>query len=270
MNAYILSIDSLSIYSEIDIVSAKPTVEERQGIVHFGLDLLYPNEAFDVTTFISLYHDIYDKALSDGKNLVIVGGTSFYLKMLMDGISKLPKISETSKLKTADALKDLSNTHSWLSDMDPDYMKKIASNDPYRIEKVLNIYFETGMTATEYFRQFPPKPTIKGKLPVYQIEIDRQLLRERIALRTELMLKEGLIDEICYLEKQYTRAPNCMKAIGIKETLAYLDGIYDREMLKKKITTNTARLAKRQTTFNNSQFENVVKESVENLEKILL
>ena len=270
MNAYILSIDSLSIYKEIDIVSAKPTLEEREGIMHFGLDTIYPNEAFDVTTFIHLYNKVYEKALADGKNLVIVGGTSFYLKILMDGISKLPKISETSKEKTADALKDLNSTHAWLSNMDPDYMKKIASNDPYRIEKVLNIYFETGLTATEYFRQSPPQSTIRGELPIYQIEMDRKLLRERIALRTALMLKEGLIDEICYLEKKYTRTPNCMKAIGIKETLAYLDGIYDRELLKEKITTNTARLAKRQTTFNNSQFENVVRGSVEELEKMLL
>ncbi len=74
-----------------------------------------------------------------------------------------------------------------------------------------------------------------------------------------MMINDGLIDEICMLEKKYTRAPNCMKSIGIKETLAYLDGIYDKKMLIEKITTNTARLAKRQTTFNNSQFNNVIK-----------
>jgi tRNA dimethylallyltransferase len=270
LDAYILSIDSLSIYKEIDIVSAKPTVEEREDIVHFGLDTIYPDENFDVTTFIHLYNEVYDKASSDGKNLVIVGGTSFYLKMLMDGISELPKISEESKRRTTDALKALSKTYGWLSDIDPEYMGKIASNDPYRIEKVLDIYFETGLTPTAYFEQFPPQPTIRSELPIYQIEIDRQRLRERIAKRTELMLEEGLIDEICYLEKRYTRAPNCMKAIGIRETLSYLDGIYDKEMLQEKITTNTARLAKRQTTFNNSQFDIVIKGSVKDLEKLLL
>jgi len=270
LDAYILSIDSLSIFKEIDIVSAKPTLEEREGIVHFGLDSIYPNEDFDVTTFIRLYNEVYEKAAAYRKNLVIVGGTSFYLKMLMEGISELPKISAASKKKTADAMKDLKETYAWLSSLDPDYMSRIASNDPYRMEKVLDIYFETGLTASEYFRQFPPRPTIKSELPVYQIETDRQILRERIALRTQLMLKEGLIDEICYLEKTYNRSPNCMKAIGIRETLAYLDGIYDREMLQEKIMTNTARLAKRQTTFNNSQFENVVKGSIGDLEKMLL
>ena len=144
-------------------------------------------------------------------------------------------------------------------------MSNIESNDPYRIEKVLHIYLETGLTPTQYFKQFPPEPTVTETLPIYQIEIERETLRERIALRTNMMVNDGLIDEICMLEKKYTRAPNCMKAIGVKETLAYLDGVYDKKMLIEKITTNTARLAKRQTTFNNSQFDNVIKGSVEKL-----
>jgi len=270
MNAYILSIDSLSIYKEIDIVSAKPSLEEREGIVHFGMDHLLPNEHFDVTTFISLYREVSKKALEEGKKLVIVGGTSFYLKMLLEGISPFPKISEETRRKAKTYLLDLPEAHRWLYGLDPDYMGKIASNDPYRIEKALHIYLETTMLPTDYFKAFPPEPVIEGRLPVYQIETEREALRRRIALRTEKMVEEGLIDEICMLEKKYGRAPNCMKAIGIKETLAYLDGIYDKQAMMEKISTNTARLAKRQRTFNNSQFENVVKGSVEDLEKILL
>ncbi len=270
MNAYILSLDSLSIYKEIDIVSAKPTLEERAGIVHFGMDYLYPDESFDVTTFIKLYHEVHAQCLKDGKNLVIVGGTSFYLKMLIEGISQLPTISMVTKEKTNSYLQDLQSTYNWLYSEDKAYMSNIEPNDPYRIEKALHIYLETGLTPTQYFKQFPPKPTVTEPLPIYQIEIDRETLRERIALRTNLMIKDGLIDEICMLEKKYTRAPNCMKSIGIKETLAYLDGIYDKKMLIEKITTNTARLAKRQTTFNNSQFNNVIKGSVAELEKLLV
>ena len=270
MNAYILSLDSLSIYKEIDIVSAKPTLEERAGIVHYGIDYLYPDESFDVTTFIKLYHEVYAQCLKDGKNLVIVGGTSFYLKMLIEGISELPAISMETKEKTYSYLQDLQNTYDWLYREDMTYMSNIEPNDPYRIEKALHIYMETGLTPTQYFKQFPPKPTVTDTLPIYQIEIDRETLRERIALRTNMMVQEGLIDEICILEKKYTRAPNCMKSIGIKETLAYLDGRYDKKMLSEKITTNTARLAKRQTTFNNSQFNNVIKGSVKELENILL
>ncbi|WP_373029492.1 tRNA (adenosine(37)-N6)-dimethylallyltransferase MiaA [Sulfurovum sp.] len=270
MNAYILSLDSLSIYKDIDIVSAKPTLEERAGIIHFGMDYLYPDKSFDVTTFIKLYHDVHAQCLKDGKNLVIVGGTSFYLKMLIEGISELPTISMVTKEKTNSYLQDLQSVYKWLYREDKTYMSNIEPNDPYRIEKALHIYLETSLTPTQYFQQFPPKPTVTEPLPIYQIEIDRETLRERIAIRTNLMINDGLIDEICMLEKKYTRAPNCMKSIGIKETLAYLDGIYDKKMLSEKITINTARLAKRQTTFNNSQFNNVIKGSVEELEKILM
>lgn len=270
INAHILSLDSLSIYKEIDIVSAKPTLEEREGIAHFGIDYIYPDESFDVTTFIKLYHQVYQQCMEEEKNLVIVGGTSFYLKMLIEGISELPTISSETKKRTQHYLQDLSNTYDWLFGLDQQYMSNIQATDPYRIEKALHIYIETGLTPTEYFKRFPPKPTITAPLPIYQITIDRETLRKRIALRTELMLKSGLIDEICMLEKKYTRAPNSMKAIGIKETLDYLDGRYDKKMLAEKITTNTARLAKRQTTFNNSQFKNVIKGTVEELQKKLL
>jgi len=270
MNAHILSLDSLSIYKEIDIVSAKPTLEEREGIQHFGIDYLYPDETFDVTTFIKLYHEVYTCCLQEGKNLVIVGGTSFYLKMLCDGISKLPSISQETKKKSEVYLQNLNKTYLFLYGLDKRYMSNIASNDSYRIEKALLIYLETGLTPTAYFTKHPPKPTITHPLPIYQIVWERDTLKERIALRTQEMLHNGLIDEVCMLEKKYTRTPHAMKSIGIKETLSYLDGIYDKKMLKEKITTNTARLAKRQNTFNNSQFKDVVKGSVETLEKILL
>jgi tRNA dimethylallyltransferase len=190
--------------------------------------------------------------------------------MLIEGISELPAISMETKEKTYSYLQDLQNAYDWLYSEDKTYMSNIEPNDPYRIEKALHIYLETGLTPTQYFKRFPPKPTVTDTLPIYQIEIDRERLRDRIALRTNMMLNDGLIDEICMLEKKYTRAPNCMKSIGIKETLAYLDGIYDKKMLIEKITINTARLAKRQTTFNNSQFTDVIKGSVEELEKKIL
>lgn len=270
MNAHILSLDSLSIYKEIDIVSAKPTMEERADIKHFGLDYIYPDEDFDVTTFVKLYHEVYTLCQKEHKNLVIVGGTSFYLKMLIEGISDVPNITDKTKNEASKHLADLPSTYEWLYSIDPSYMINIASNDSYRIEKALHLYLETSLTPTIYFKRFPPQPAIIGSLPIYQITIEKEVLRERIALRTKLMFDEGLIDEICMLEKKYSRQPNSMKAIGIKETLAYLDGVYDKKLLEEKIITNTARLAKRQTTFNNSQFDNVIKGSVKELEKTLL
>src|SRR6218665_1246559 len=86
-NSIILSLDSLCVYKEIEIASAKPTLEERGNIIHFGIDEVYPNEEFDVIKFIELYKKAKDYAIKNNKNLIIVGGTGFYLKALIDGLS---------------------------------------------------------------------------------------------------------------------------------------------------------------------------------------
>ena len=269
-NAYILSIDSLAIYKEIDIVSAKPTLQEREGILHFGIDYLSPDQPFDVTTFIRLYKDVCQRSLADQKELIIVGGTSFYLKMLIEGISDLPPITAEIKTLTKEKMRDLDAAYAMLYTIDPDYMSKIEKEDRYRIEKALQIYYATGQSPSAYFATHPPKSVIKAPLPIYEILWDRNILRQRITKRTEQMLQDGLIDEVAMLEAKYTRTPHCMKAIGIKETLAYLDGIYDKKMLAQKITTNTARLAKRQNTFNRSQFTEITRADLHSLEKMLL
>ena len=270
LDAVILSLDSLAIYKEIDIASAKPTLTEREGILHYGIDEITITENFDVTTYIDLYRKVSLEAKVAEKNLIIVGGTSFYLKMLLEGISDLPSISQNSKARTATALNDLSQSYTMLSTLDPEYMRQIASHDRYRIEKVLDLYHETGMTPSHYFAAHPPKPVIQGSLPLYQITAKRDYLRERIRLRTQKMIENGLIDEVCMLERRYSREPNCMKAIGIRETLDFLDGVYTKKELLEKISTHTARLAKRQNTFNRSQFAETFEGSAEEIYRQIL
>lgn len=268
-HANILSLDSLAIYKEMDIVSAKPTLEERGGVKHFGLDILYPNESFDVTTFIKLYHQAKEESILEKKALVIVGGTSFYLKSLIDGISPLPTISAKTKEKSKNLLDNVEEAHQLLHNKDPEYMQKIKPTDRYRIEKMLNLYFETGLTPSDYFRENPPKPTITEPLPIYEISISRELLRERIVLRTHQMIEQGLIEEIASLEKKYTKAPNPMKAIGVKEVLDFFDGVYDHDEMIKRIIIHTAQLAKRQRTFNKSQFKEKTSLELDELERLL-
>ena len=269
INANIFSLDSLAIFKEIDIASAKPTKQERHGITHFGIDVLYPNEPFDVTTFVKLYQEAKEYSMQESKNLIIVGGTSFYLNVLLKGISELPKITEEVKESSKELLTNLEQAHSFLSQKDPNYMEKIEKSDRYRIEKMLNLFFQTKLTPTEYFKANPPKPTITEKLPIYEIEVERDVLRKRIELRTQKMIKEGLIDEVFYLEKTYTREPNCMKAIGIKEVLAYFDGAYRKKEMQERIVIHTAQLAKRQRTFNKSQFLEKTLLSLEELKKVV-
>lgn len=270
-NSIILSLDSLSIYKEIDISSAKPTLLERDGIVHFGIDEIYPNEKFDVMKFIEIYHRAKQFALQNGTNIIIVGGTGFYLKAMIDGISPSPEISFETKEKISQMLRDLPNAYQFLNQLDNDFMKDIKPEDSYRIEKALSLYFQTSQTPTEYFKNNPPIRAIpKEDIRLFEIVWDRELLRQRIALRTKIMIENGLIDEVIFLEQKYTRDIQPMGAIGIKEGLEYLDGKIDKKRLEEKIAFATNGLAKRQRTFNNGQFENVIKGDVTNLKSEIL
>ncbi len=268
-DAYIFSIDSLAIYKETDIVSAKPSKQQRNAVKHFGIDELKINEYSSVESFIELYKKAKKEALGNGKNLVIVGGTSFYLKRLIDGLSPAPKVDETSKKRVKEALENLEEAYKMLDSLDHEYMQKIAANDKYRIQKALEIYFASGMSPSKWFSAHPPKPIIP-KIPIYEIAIERSVVRERIRKRTKKMLEAGLIDEVASLDKKYGRAPNAMKAIGIKETLEFLDGKIDKEELEELISIHTGQLAKRQQTFNKSQFVNVVSKPLKELQELLL
>ncbi len=268
LNANILSLDSLSIYKEVDIVSAKPTLNEREGIKHFGIDEIFLDEPFDVTTFIHLYQKALKCSTKEGKQLIIVGGTSFYLKALIEGMSPMPKIEDEIKAKTQDMLLDLDRAYKFLLSIDENYALKIASNDTYRIEKALNLYFQTQTPPTLYFKLNPPKPIIHEALDIYEIDTPREILRERIAKRTHKMIEDGLIDEVKFLEDKYGRVPNPMKAIGIKETLSYFDGVYSKDEMIERIIIATAQLAKRQRTFNRTQLAKKRSTSLDELKRV--
>lgn len=268
INAYILSIDSLSIYKEIDVVSAKPSLDELQEIKHFGINLLNPDEYFSVDIFINLYKEVVSTCQKEQKNLIIVGGTSFYLKTLISGLSNIPEITKEISLHVEKKLKDLQGCWELLFEKDSEYMKNISVNDKYRIEKALLIYEASKLTPTEWFRQNPPKPIIEN-LAIYNIDVPREVLRERIKKRTLKMAESGLIDEVCRLEQRYTRLPHSMNAIGIVEVLEYLDGKVTKDKMIENISTHTAQLAKRQQTFNRTQFGDVISAPLEDLERII-
>ncbi len=252
-NAYILSLDSLSLYKEIDIASAKPSKEELASVQHFGIDLIYPNEEFSVGIFIKEYLQLKERCQREHKNLVIVGGSSFYLRTLLQGLSPIPEYSQETIDRVNTLLLDLPKAHALLLQADKEHMNGIEPTDRYRIEKMLLIYIQTGLSPTEYFKQYPAKPIIND-LPIYEIEANREYLKKRIRLRTQKMIDMGLIDEVCALEHKYTRSPNALKAIGIIEVYDYLDGRATLEEMTEAIITHTAQLAKKQQTFNRNQF----------------
>ena len=183
-NSIILSLDSLCVYKEIDIASAKPTKIERGDIVHFGIDEVFPNEKFDVIEFLNLYKNAKEYAEKNMKNLIIVGGTGFYLKALVDGISD--GLKENTNLDMS-----LNDTYNLLYSLDKDYMQKIEPNDKYRVEKAYSIYKQSGLTPSEYFLK-NPKIALSPNLPIFEILWEKDELTNRISLRTKQMIKSGL------------------------------------------------------------------------------
>ena len=256
-NSIILSLDSLCVYKHIEIASAKPNALERGDIIHFGIDEVFPNEVFDVVKFIELYKKARDFAIKNKKNLIIVGGTGFYLKALIDGLS----LGIESKIKLDIPCYE---AYDILYEIDKKYMQNIERNDRYRVEKAYSIYKQSGLSPTSYFEKNPKIPFSKD-LKIFEILWDKEDLKKRIVQRTKIMLDSGLIDEVIFLEKTYTRQPNCMSSIGIIETLEYLDGKLTKKELEEKISLNTVKLAKRQNTFNKSQFINKTSNIIENL-----
>ena len=257
-NGVILSLDSLSVYKEINIASAKPTALELESVKHFGINLIFPNEYFSVGEFIKEY----EKAKSYAQNLqiplIITGGSGFYLKAMMSGLA--PKIADIKSDLSLEQIYEL------ILKIDPEFGSKFSKNDKFRLEKWYSIYATTGEIPSKFLRENTAEPIISN-LQIFEILWDREVLRDRIKIRTEKMLENGLIDEAKYLFDKYGFETKSLNSIGLKECGEFLRGELGKNELYEQICTHTAQLAKRQRTFNKSQFlENKISQDLTNLE----
>lgn len=265
-NSVILSLDSLSVYKEIDIASAKPTLAERDGIVHFGIDEICVNEKFDVIVFFEIYKKAKTFAEENNKNLIICGGSGFYLKSLIEGISPNIIASDDDILWVNDMLLDLPKSYEFLQKIDPPYSSKIYANDKYRIEKALLIYKSSNLSPTQFFEKNPKVPLVQN-LQIFEILWDKDELRVRINERTKKMFDDGLIDEVKFLISKYGKNQVPFGSIGIKEVIDFLDGKINFKECKELVEIHTAQLAKKQRTFNRGQFPNKISANLETLKK---
>lgn len=265
-NSVILSLDSLSVYKHIDIASAKPTKEEIGEIVHFGLDEVYPDQKFDVAIFCKSYQKAKEYAILNKKNLIIVGGSGFYLKVLIEGISPNVNASQEDYSWVKEKLENLPLGYEFLKSIDQDYAKKIYSNDKYRIEKGLLIYKSSGIIPSQFFAKNPKIPLIDD-IDIFEIVWPKDELTERIERRTEQMFDMGVVTEVEFLIKTYGKSQNSFNSIGIKEIISYFDGEYCLESAKNWIKIHTSQLAKKQRTFNKSQFHNKYVGNLKDVEK---
>ncbi|EJC52274.1 tRNA dimethylallyltransferase [Helicobacter pylori Hp P-30] len=267
MDAEIFSLDSLSIYKEINIASAKPSLKERKNIKHYALDHLNIDEKNNAQLFKTLLEDAM--RVSSKEVLLIVGGSSFYLKSILEGLSDTPKISGEEVVKIEREIATLSNPYIFLKSIDPNMAFKIHPNDTYRIHKALEIFYATRTPPSEYFKANPKKP-FEHAISLFALSIEKNALANNIKQRTKNMLDCGLIEEIKALYTQYPKDSQPFKAIGVKESVLFLEKRLTLKELEEAIISNTMKLAKRQNTFNKTQFNNLYMGSVGEIRHAIL
>ena len=251
INGEIVSADSMQIYKDMDIGTAKPTTEEMQGIQHYLLDFVLPDKRYSVAQYKQDAKKAIKTILEKGKVPILVGGTGLYVDSLIYEIEYNDiKLDEEYRKKLEDIVEKqgLEVLYEQAKKIDPQAMKKISKNDKKRIMRVLEIYKATGKTKTEQEIESRRKP-VEYEYKVYAINWDREKLYQRINKRVDIMIEQGLVEEVKNILKKYKTFPTAMQGLGYKEVVDYLDGKYTKEEMIEKIKMETRRYAKRQLTW---------------------
>ena len=235
----ILSLDSLCLYKEINIASAKPSKKELSEVRYFGIDLISIEQSFNVWLFFKEYERARSYARTHNKALLIAGGSSFYLRALMQGLSE--HIKEVPC--------ELSNKELYELVKSIDKKARIEKNDTYRLKKWYSIYKSKAEIPSEFLQKTLKEAPIR-QLEIFLLDLDKEELLKNIALRTKKMLENGLLQEARELFLRYDENLKPLKSIGLKECKSFLDNEISKEQLESLINIHTAQLAKRQRTFN--------------------
>ena len=251
INGEIVSCDSMQIYKDMTIGTAKPTDEERKEAKHYLVDFVLPSERYSVAEYKKDAENTIEQIIKNGKKPIVVGGTGLYLNSLVYGI-EYPEIETDleyrKELEERVIREGLQKIYDEAKKIDPIAIEKISANDKKRILRILEIYHSTGKTKTELeidSRKNGPKYDYK----IFVLNMDREKLYERINLRVDLMIKDGLIEEVKALLRKYKNFPTAMQGLGYKEVVEYLQNKLTKEEMIEKIKQETRRYAKRQITW---------------------
>lgn len=258
INGEIVSCDSMQIYKEMDIGSAKPTVEEMQEIKHYLVDFVSPEKRYSVSEYKEDASKAIEEIINKGKTPIIVGGTGLYLNSLIYNIQynemevDLNYRRELEKEAEEYGLEVLYNR---AKEIDPEAMEKVSANDKKRITRVLEIYNATGRNKTELEKK--SRKEVPYNYLIFGINMERSILYDRINKRVDIMLEQGLIEEVKNLINKYSNMPTTMQGLGYKEVKEFLDGNISKEEMIEKIKMETRRYAKRQITWF-KRIENII------------
>ena len=241
-NGEIISADSRLVYIGFDIGTAKPSIEEREGIPHHMIDIVEP----EVDYSAGLYAQEAEKKILDifarGKLPIIVGGTGLYFRLLLENYD-VPKIEPNYELRQELSLLSFDELYKILLKTDPIRAAEISKNDKKKIIRAIEIAKHLEKPLSEYKKE--PKFDVEW----IGLNYPRDILYERINKRVDIMIKDGLVEETEYLLKKHGRIKNIIYTIGYQEIVSYLDNEISLEEAKEKIKQNTRNYAKRQLTW---------------------
>ena len=275
INGEIISADSMQIYKDMDIGTAKPTVEEMQGIKHYLIDIIKPNQRYSVADYKKDAKNAIKTILNQNKMPIIVGGTGLYVDSLIYDIDYQEiKFDENYRKHLEERVEKegLEKLYNEAKQIDEIAIQKISKTDKKRILRILEIYKTTGKNKTEQEIKSREKE-IEYDYKVYAISWDRQVLYERINKRVDIMIKQGLIEEVKNILEKYDEFPTAMQGLGYKEVVQYLNNELSKEEMIEKIKQETRRYAKRQLTWFRKNKQTIwldAKENIQNNINIIL
>lgn len=255
LNGEIICADSLTIYRGLAIGSAKPTPEQQQRIPHHLLDIRDPTEPFTAADFRELATEAIMDCTARGKRPILVGGTGLYLRSLLRGLNKAPGEDPALReqlLKRAEQeggpvlLAELGR-------FDPATAQRLHPNNTLRIIRAIEVYLCSGIPLSQFHDEHRFSETPFDTLQ-FCLDLPRQILYQQIDQRVELMLTNGLLEEVEHLLQDGV-PPDCkpLQAIGYKEVISHLRGEFDKDEMIRLIKRNTRHFAKRQLTWFRSE-----------------
>lgn len=252
VNGEIISADSMQVYKKMDIGSAKIRSEEMQGIPHYLVDVLEPEEEFHIVKFQQMAKKAMEDIYSRGKVPILVGGTGFYIQAVTKDIDFTEAQQENDYRKELEALaeeKGGEHLHEMLRKVDPVSADAIHAHNVKRVIRALEFYHQNGSPISAHNEEQKQHES-PYNLAYFVLNMPRELLYERIDLRVDQMMKEGLLEEVSRLKEEGChRGMVSMQGLGYKEILAYLDGEYPLEEAVRVLKRDTRHFAKRQLTW---------------------
>lgn len=252
INGEIVSCDSMQIYKYMDIGTAKPTKQEMSGVVHHMIDVALPDEEFSVAKYKDMAEECIDDIIQRGKTPIVVGGTGLYANALIYNINFKDTVCDWEyrhKLEMEAMKHGNKYLHNKLKDIDEESYERLHENDLKRIIRALEVYKFTGTTVTQQTKESRKNPP-KYDYIVFGLNMDRGKLYEKINKRVDIMIEDGLVDEVENIIKlgyENTKTASC--AIGYKEIFAWLKEKCSYKEAIDKIKMESRRYAKRQITW---------------------